>query len=76
MRSYLQVHKNCSYTLASVLRVELIKKVVIVRLILLAHFIVKYLKSFPMLCILQNENTLNCNNKQEIKVSYLVEHRK
>ncbi|RDX96350.1 hypothetical protein CR513_21002, partial [Mucuna pruriens] len=45
----LQVHKNCSNTLATILSVELIKEVIVVRLIFLPYFIVKNLKNIPEL---------------------------
>lgn len=48
----LQIHKKGSRPLASVLRIELIKEIIKVRLVLLPDFIMENLKSFSMLWLL------------------------
>jgi hypothetical protein len=50
----LQIHKNCSNSLASILSVERIKEVIIMRLIFLPNSIVKNLKSLSILFILKS----------------------
>lgn len=47
---YLQIHKKGSSALTPVFSVKLINKVIIVRLVLLTHFIAQNLETFSVLC--------------------------
>lgn len=53
----LQVHKDGSNSLSSFLDVEIIKEIVMVRLIFLPNFIMQNLKSFSIFCMLHYINT-------------------